>query len=208
LLFLVLMTGCVPSSVPPAALSETASPDGDHAATRSTDTPGTATPYQTATPEDRWGSLFRRTPYPYTAPLPPASSSPLDGTYVKVDLSQAEHVHCLRCPDYLPEAGLWKLSLDHGIFRTYHEATGWRSLGSFTVTGNEMQVFNDPNCTDMRGAYKWQMDGDNLTLSVIEDECSIRLRAANLTKQPWLACRPPNREAMTTDHWAKPEGCD
>jgi hypothetical protein len=131
----------------------------------------------------------------------------LDGTYVKVDLSQAEHVHCLRCPDYLPEAGIWRLNLDHGIFRIYYEATGWRSLGSFRTTGDMMQVFNDPNCSDVTGSYKWKMANGKLIFSVIEDECSIGLRAANLTKQPWLSCRPPNREAMITDHWDKPPGC-
>jgi len=208
LLLVPLLAGCVqlpaPSVSPLATASAVAKrPGGGSAVVR-----GTETPAQVAKPEDRWTTLFERTPYPYTAPLPASSSSPLDGTYVKVDLSQAEHVHCLRCPDYLPEAGIWKLNLDHGILRIYYEGTGWRSLASFATVGDEMRVFNDPNCTDVTGTYKWRMADSTLIFSVIEDECSTRLRAANLTKQPWLSCRPPNREAMITDHWDKPPGCD
>jgi len=202
LLFLTLLAGCAPVSSPVAGPSVTVAGESE------TPPAATPTPSPSPTPEDRWSSVLQRTPYPYTAPLPPSSSSPLDGTYVKIDLSQAEHVHCLRCPDYLQEAGLWKLNLDRGVFRIYYEVTGWRSLGSFTTAGDEIQVFNDPNCPDLTGAYKWRMADGKLVFSVIEDECSIQLRAANLTKQPWLSCRPPNREAMITDHWAKPPGCD
>jgi hypothetical protein len=196
LLLLALLAGCVPLPPPSASPLATATLGAARGAAQATPT------------EDRWSMLFQSTPYPYTAPLPSSSSSPLDGTYVKTDLSQAEHVHCLRCPDYLPEAGLWKLNLDHGIFRIYYEGTGWRSLGSFTIAGDELQVFNDPNCPDVTGAYHWRIADGQLTFSVVEDECSTQLRAANLTKQPWLSCRPPNREAMITDHWAKPPGCD
>jgi hypothetical protein len=207
LLLLALLAGCVP--VPAPSASPLATGAGPTVAREAETAPAAASaPSPSSTPEDRWTSLLQLRPYPYTAPLPPSSSSRLDGTYVKVDLSQAEHVHCLRCPDYLPEAGLWKLNLDRGVFRIYYEVTGWRSLGSFTTAGDEMQVFNDPNCPDLTGAYHWRLADGKLIFSVIEDECSIQLRAANLTKQPWLSCRPPNREAMVTDHWAKPQGCD
>jgi hypothetical protein len=196
LLCVALAAGCGALPPPPAA-PQAAVPLGP--------TPGS--PRATPT-EDGWRTLFQRTPYPYTAPIPAPSPSPLDGTYVKTDPSQAEHVHCLRCPDYLPEGGLWKLSFDRGIFRIYYPVTGWRSLGSYTIAGDEIRFFNDPNCPEAKGSYTWQMAGGKLVFRVIEDECSTRLRAANLTKQPWLSCRPPNREAMVTDHWAKPLGCD
>jgi hypothetical protein len=196
LLFLALPAGCVPLPQPSASPLATVTPG-----------PARGSPQATPT-EDRWNTLFQHTPYPYTAPLPAPSPSLLDGTYVKTDLSQAEHVHCLRCPDYLPEAGLWKLNLDRGVFRIYYEGTGWRSLGSFTTAGDEMHVFNDPNCPDVTGVYNWRIAEGKLIFQVIEDECSTQLRAANLTKQPWLSCKPPNREAMITDHWAKPPGCD
>jgi hypothetical protein len=208
MLLMATLARCVPLPAPSASPLTAPTAEETRTTSGSAVALGTKTPAQTATPEDRWTTLFQRTPYPYTASLPSPSFSPLDGTYVKTDLSQAEHVHCLRCPDYLPEAGLWKLNLDHRIFRVYYEATGWRSLGSFRIAGDEMQVFNDPNCTDVTGTYRWQMMDGELIFSVIEDECAIGLRAANLTKQPWLSCRPPNREAMVTNHWEKPSGCD
>jgi hypothetical protein len=178
LLVMAALAGCFPLPAPSAPPPAAPTAVEVRAASGSSLAQGTETSAPTATPEDRWTTLFQRTPYPYTASLPPPSSSPLDGTYVKDDLSQAEHVHCLRCPDYLPEAGLWKLNLDRGVFRIYHEVTGWRSLGSFTTAGNEMRVFNDPNCPDLTGAYKWQLADGKLVFS-IEDECSIQLRAAN-----------------------------
>ena len=90
-----------------------------------------------ATPDDRWSELVQRTPYPYSAPLPAAEPTILDGTYAKVDPRQAEHVPCKRCPAYPPGGGVWKLNLDKGIFRVYHELTGWVTIGSFTVTGDQ-----------------------------------------------------------------------
>jgi hypothetical protein len=42
---------------------------------------------------------------------------------------------------------------------------------------------------------------------VIQDDCSFKLRAANLTNMPWASCQPPNREAAISDHWIKPAGC-
>jgi hypothetical protein len=195
-LLMVVSAGCVPLPAPSASPLATAISSATLASAQATPT------------EDRWSTMLQLTPFPYTAPFPPSSPSPLDGTYVKTDLSEVEHVHCLRCPDYLPEAGLWKLYLDRGVFRIYYQGTGWRSLGSFAVEGDELKVFNDPNCPDETGTYTWQIADGELRFSVIEDTCSTNLRAANLTKQPWLSCRPPNREAMITDHWAKPSGCD
>jgi hypothetical protein len=59
----------------------------------------------------------------------------LDGTYTKLDPKKAPPVPCRRCPDYVPQGGIWKLNLDKGIFRIFHESTGWRSIGSDVSTG-------------------------------------------------------------------------
>jgi hypothetical protein len=154
-----------------------------------------------------WPALFQRTPWPYTEPLPEPAHTPLDGTYVKTDESPAPHIPCKRCPDWLREGGVWMLSLDRGIYRVYHPATGWRSLGSYRVSGDRVRVFNDPNCTDVAGEYRWALAGDALVFEEVGDPCSIHLRADNLTHQPWLSCQPPNREAAISDHWLKPAGC-
>jgi hypothetical protein len=140
----------------------------------------------------------------------------VDGTYAKFELKEAPPVHCLRCPDYAPEGGIWKLHLDRGIFRVLHEVTGWHSMGSFVLakdrrtagTEDQLLLFNDPACPGAVGLYEWTLEGGELTLEVLEDTCSIHLRAMNLTNLPWLSCQPPNIEAGITDHWQKPPGCE
>ncbi len=157
---------------------------------------------------DRWIDLLQQTPYPFGTPLPPAVASALDGTYVKVDPKEGTPVPCKRCPDYLPEGGVWKLSLHQGIYRIYHPGSGWRSIGSFSVAGNELSLFNDPNCIDVTGRYQWTLADGQFNLTVVDDPCAINLRAVNLTKQPWASCAAPTQEAAITTHWPVPEGCD
>jgi formylglycine-generating enzyme required for sulfatase activity len=83
------------------------------------------TPEVTATPTDICFGLFQLTPYPYTTPLPPAQATILDGTYTKLDPREASRRPLeRRGPAYPPEGGIWKLHLDKGIFRVYHEITG------------------------------------------------------------------------------------
>jgi hypothetical protein len=161
----------------------------------------------TATPADGWAELRLRTPYPYTTPLPPPATTPLDGTYVKTDPHVVEQMPCRRCPPYPPAGGLWRLNLDRGTFRIYHADTGWRSLGSYTVTGDTINFFNDPHCIDAVGVYTWAAGSGELRLQQAKDACGGDLRARSLTAQPWLSCQPPSVEAATTDHWSKPLGC-
>ena len=113
---------------------------------------------------------------------------------------------CRRCPDYVPEGGVWKLNLDKGIYRIFHEFTGWRSIGSFVVDGNQVQLFNDPTCMEAVGTYIWAVDAGALNLQVIEDECAIRMRAKNLTQLPWTLCPLSSMEAGAGRN--KPSGCD
>jgi hypothetical protein len=161
-----------------------------------------------ATPTDIWNALFQHTPVPWTTPLPPMDGTILDATYVKINPRPATPFPCRRCPDYALEGGLWKFSLSKGIFRIYYTMNGWRSIGSYTVSGNRLYLFNDPYCNWDTGVYKWRLEDGVLILAEIDDPCSQGLRAANLADQPWLSCMPPNVEAMITDHWQKPHGCD
>ena len=177
---------------------------------------GSGTPQAAATPADAWFALLQKTAYPYTFPLPEPTGTILDGTYAKVELKEEPPVHCLRCPDYAPEGGVWKLNLDRGTFRILHEATGWQSVGSFILskdrrtadTTDQMVPLNDPNCPEYVAIYAWRLEEGQLLLEAVEDTCSIHLRAMNLTNLPWLSCRPPSIEAGITDHWPKPPGCD
>jgi hypothetical protein len=159
------------------------------------------------TPAEKWSALLQRQPFPYTRELPGPVRTPLDGTYTKVDPKKERPVPCRRCPDYVPEGGIWKIQFDKGVFRIIHLSSGWKSIASFTSEGNRLLLFNDPVCHEMTGVYSWKAEGGQLVFRAMEDECAIRLRAMNLTKQPWLSCRPPNTEAATTGHWPEPPGC-
>jgi hypothetical protein len=173
-----------------------------------TPTDGAAvTPAVTAAPSDRWADLLQQTPYPYASPLPLAVRSAVDGVYAKLDPSPKPEVNCLRCPDYLPEGGIWRIFFDKGIYRIYYDVTGWRILGSYTVDGERLLLFNDPNCANTTGVYSWALQEGRLTLAAVEDACAIGLRAANLAHVPWQSCHPPNQEAGISDHWSRPPGC-
>jgi len=160
------------------------------------------------TPTDIWQGLLQHTPVPWTTPLPPEEPTILDATYVKINPRLATPFPCKRCPDYALEGGLWKFSLNKGIFRIYYTMNGWRSLGSYAVSDDRIYFFNDPYCNRDTGIYTWKLEDGVLVLSEVDDPCSQGLRAANLIDQPWLSCQPPNTEAAITDHWQKPEGCD
>ena len=155
-----------------------------------------------------WTELLQKSPFPHTAPLPPQKPTVLDGTYVKFDPKKTPPVPCRRCPDYLPEGGIWKLHLSKGVFRIFHEFTGWRSIGSFVVEKNQVRLFNDPTCIDVTGLYTWALKAGQLTWVALQDECAIGLRAKNLMKLPWMSCQPPNMEAGFSGHWNMPPGCD
>jgi hypothetical protein len=155
-----------------------------------------------------WAGLLERQPYPYLIPLPESKRTEIDGTYTKLVLDQAERVHCLRCPDYAPGAGIWKLSFDQGVFRIFHSESRWKSIGTYIVAGDRLLLANDPTCIDELGLYSWKLNEGRLVFEVIDDPCAIRLRAMNLTQMSWDSCRPPNIEAAVTEHWHKPQGCN
>jgi hypothetical protein len=171
-------------------------------------TPLSSTPMCTEeTPAEKWSALLQRQPFPYKGELPLPERTPLDGTYTKVDPKQDPQVPCKRCPDYAPEGGIWKIQFDKGVFRIIHLSSGWKSMASFVLERDHLLLFNDPVCHETTGIYAWKAEEGQIVFTAIEDECAIRLRAMNLTQQPWLSCRPPNTEAATTGHWPEPPGC-
>jgi hypothetical protein len=99
------------------------------------------------------------------------------------------------------------LTLDKGVFRVYHELTGWVTLGSFTLSGERIEFFNDPHCFQDMGVYNWGLEDGKLILGVIEDNCGIYLRKQNLEALPWDSCQPPTTEAAITNQWPIPPGC-
>jgi hypothetical protein len=156
-----------------------------------------------------WSDLLQQTPYPYTTPLPPTQATILDGIYTKLDPTQSDHdplpeggvsmphpvregIFWLKPVPYPVEGGAWILQLDRGVFRVFHETTGWRTLGSFTVSADRIEFFNDPHCYHAVGIYTWELEAGQLTLRAIEDECDGRvlggggLRVTNFSSQPWV----------------------
>ena len=163
---------------------------------------------ETISSSEIWSGLLQRKPYPYTIPLAPEESTAIDGTYTKSDLKDTPPIPCRRCPDYAPEGGIWKINFNKGVFRIMHMVTGWKSIGNFILSGDQLVLANDPTCQEVIGVYTWELEKGALILKVIADHCAIELRGKNLAGLPWLSCQPPNTEAATTDHWLKPGGCD
>ena len=148
----------------------------------------TATPVVSGVFADAWSDLAQKTPYPYTTPLPPAESTPIDGTWSKFDPREGTRPFCVRCMPYPAEGGVWMLQLDRGIFRIFstRSLNGWRSFGSFTVSESRMTLFNDPNCHETVGTYTWKLENGQLILEAVEDECADGWRAITFTNYPWV----------------------
>jgi len=164
---------------------------------------------ENALPTDIWESLQERDPYPYTTPLPPPNSTLIDGIYVKQEPMEllGEHIHCRRCPDWLYEGGLWKIRFDRGIYRVLHVDLGWKSLGSYAVSGDQLLLFNDPNCIEDTGAYRWKLESGVLIFEVVDDPCAILLRGKNLAHLPWQSCER-QVDVAASDQRPTPEGCE
>jgi hypothetical protein len=93
------------------------------------------------------------------------------------------------------------MSFNQGIMRIYYEVTGWFSIASYSTTEDRLTLFNDPFCPFDTGEYNWDLQGDQLILNPIDDSvCAFRLRADNLSKQPWLSC--------SNSTGIQPPGCD
>lgn len=156
---------------------------------------------QPVTPTDVWQSLLQKSAYPYHRPLPLDEPTAIDGIYVKFEPKEATPIPCRRCPDYMAEGGIWKISFQSGTFHILHVPTGWQGLGSYSVTGDQLTLFNDPKCPSIVGRYHWESTGDTLLLETIEDSCAADLRGHNLEKLPWSACD------IAAGGKSSPEGC-
>jgi hypothetical protein len=142
----------------------------------------------TASPTNVWDAFQQSMPYAYFTPLPETVESPLDGIYTKVNQSWPQWWRCMRCADYRAAGGIWKLQFDKGVMRIYYEVNDWRSIASYTVSGDQLFIFNDPYCPENTGKYKWSIENGGLNLETVDDPCAFDLRAENLTQQSWQAC--------------------
>jgi hypothetical protein len=137
---------------------------------------------------DLWARLLEQEPYPYTTPLPPPVKSDIDGIYSKFDPRVETRPMCARCMPYPAEGGTWVLQLDRGEYRIFsaRSKNGWRSLGSFSVTGDRLALYNDPHCMQEVGVYIWSLDDSRqLVLEQVEDACAEGWRGVTFTNYPW-----------------------
>jgi hypothetical protein len=131
-------------------------------------------------------------PYPYD-PAPPLEPTPVDGFYLRVFTVEemgGHHlgipVHCLRCVPYSVDAGTQTLLLHEGRFYLEHQINRFRALGHYVVTGDRIELFNDVNCSGVRGKYHWSIQNHQLTFDLIDDPCPFEdERSHDLTLAPW-----------------------
>ena len=157
-------------------------------------------------------------PFPFTSPVPPLAETPVDGVYVRdpTDPYEGDRAHCTRCPPYPLDRGVSRLTLVAGRFEVLHEQPQYRSAGHYRVSGDELVLINDPECTQLEGTYRWSLEDGTLTLEAVDDECAFGQRMKDLTALPWsrlegvpagVGCEPPGVEAAVSGHWAAPSGC-
>lgn len=132
-------------------------------------------------------------PYPFMSPTPAPVVTDVDGTYMRTltlaDVGGARiglPYRCLRCPPYRIDAGVSTLILHKGAYYLNHQLSTFRTLGSYVVEGDRITLFNDANCPQTPGVYRWKRGPHALTLRVVEDDCPFDgERADDLTLTSW-----------------------
>jgi hypothetical protein len=173
--------------------------------------PSAATPSPSGEPADR--VLFAETledvpvtlrPYPYTEPTPAPVPTEIDGTYMLIltleDLGGATHAlpfPCRRCLPYARDPGVLTLIFFEGAYFVEHQMSGFHATGHYSVDGNRLTLFNDPNCSRVRGIYTWRLDGASLRLNAVDDPCAFEgERAADLASDVWTRIPICRREVQ------------
>jgi hypothetical protein len=154
--------------------------------------PSTPSVPPTASPSGPIEFTAQMEPYPYD-PAPPLEPTPVDGFYMRVFTVEemgGYHlgipVHCLRCVPYSVDAGTQTLLLYQGRFFLEHQINRFRALGHYVVTGDRIELFNDVNCSRVRGTYRWSLQEHQLTFDLIDDPCPfVDERSHDLTLAPW-----------------------
>ena len=141
-------------------------------------------------------------PYPFSEPAPAPVATEIDGTYMLIltleDLGGANHAlpfPCRRCLPYGRDPGVMTLIFFQGAYFVDHQMASFHATGHYTVDGDRLTLFNDPNCSRERGTYTWSLRGGSLHLDVIDDTCAFEgERAKDLTTQDWTKVPVCKRE--------------
>jgi len=153
-------------------------------------------------------------PYPYSSPTPAAVRTEIDGTYMSIltleDLGGATNAlpfPCRRCLPYARDPGVVTLIFFQGAFFVDHQMSGFHGVGNYEVDGNRLTLFNDPNCSRLRGTYTWHREGASLTLKALDDSCAYQgERAKDLTSDVWTKIPICRREVQHL--WPGILGCE
>jgi hypothetical protein len=173
--------------------------------------PSATTPSPSGEPAER--VLFAETledvpvtlrPYPYTEPTPAPVPTEIDGTYMLIltleDLGGATHAlpfPCRRCLPYARDPGVLTLIFFEGAYFVEHQMSGFHATGHYSVDGNRLTLFNDPNCSRVRGIYTWRLDGTSLRLNAVDDPCAFEgERATDLASDVWTRIPICRREVQ------------
>jgi hypothetical protein len=141
-------------------------------------------------------------PYPYTEPTPAPVPTEIDGTYMLIltleDLggpNAALPFPCRRCLPYARDPGVMTLIFFQGAYFVDHQMSGFHATGHYEVAGDTLTLFNDPNCSRVRGTYAWQMHGGSLRLQAVDDTCAFEgERATDLATDTWTKIPVCKRE--------------
>ncbi|MGH2640999.1 MAG: hypothetical protein ACRDGO_04790 [Actinomycetota bacterium] len=152
-------------------------------------------------------------PYPYTEPAPDAVATEIDGTYMLIltldDLGGANNAlpfPCRRCLPYARDPGVMTLIFFQGAYFVDHQMASFHATGHYTVEGNRLTLFNDPNCSRVRGSYTWTLEGGSLDLEAIDDTCAYQgERATDLATDDWT--RIPICKREVAHLWPGILGC-
>jgi hypothetical protein len=185
---IVLLTDVGPIAAPPDVSPSSEPQAGD-------------TPFAAETLDDLPATLR---PYPYTDPAPAPVPTEIDGTYMLIltleDLggpSNALPFPCRRCLPYARDPGVLTLIFFDGAYFVDHQMSGFHATGHYTVEGDRLTLFNDPNCSRVRGTYTWQLDGASLRLKPVDDPCAFQgERATDLASDVWTRIPVCRREVQ------------
>jgi hypothetical protein len=127
-------------------------------------------------------------PYAFVTPVPPLEGTPIDGTYFRDFTPGSKPIPCRRCAPYRLDRGPSTLEMSEGRFQVIHEGNDYRTEGHYLVDGRRLILFNDPECPETRGVYRWGLEGGLLQLEEVDDPCPFDLlRARYLSAAPWEA---------------------
>lgn len=141
-------------------------------------------------------------PYPFITPVPPQVATPLEGVFDRPPTDTyvgPPRARCTRCPPFPRDAGRSTLTFDRGRYYLSQQERRYNTFGHYVITRTHVTLINDPECGNVRGVYRWRIEGEQLTLTTLFDPCGFGQRARDLTDSAWTLVDAPEPQAITSD---------